>query len=194
MIQAVLFVIVMIALLGWPSSIYLFQRVRRVPLGTVAAAADGRLLRLRRRAQRDHLADVDAIGHPRARTHARLGESSKYRVQSAQVELPLSPRRLQARGCKAAAAGAAVGSDGVRPVRQDQGQAGLARAGSRPGKGFAAHGAPATGEGSDRRRRTVAACLQTLLRTRCRRDGFGQGTIWETDLIAAPSAAPRRTT
>jgi ABC-2 type transport system permease protein len=32
MIQAVLFVIVMIALLGWPASIYMFQRVRRVPL------------------------------------------------------------------------------------------------------------------------------------------------------------------
>ena len=32
MMQAVLFVIVMIALLGWPSSIYLFQQVRRVPL------------------------------------------------------------------------------------------------------------------------------------------------------------------
>jgi ABC-2 type transport system permease protein len=34
MIQAVLFVIVMIALLGWPVSIYLFQRARRVPLTT----------------------------------------------------------------------------------------------------------------------------------------------------------------
>jgi len=33
MIQAVLFVIVMILLLGWPSSMYLFQRVRHVPLG-----------------------------------------------------------------------------------------------------------------------------------------------------------------
>jgi len=33
MIQAVLFVIIMILLLGWPSSMYLFQRVRRVPLG-----------------------------------------------------------------------------------------------------------------------------------------------------------------
>jgi ABC-2 type transport system permease protein len=33
MIQAVLFVIVMIALLGWPASIYLFQRARRLPLG-----------------------------------------------------------------------------------------------------------------------------------------------------------------
>jgi ABC-2 type transport system permease protein len=33
MIQAVLFVIVMILLLGWPSSMYLFQRVRRAPLG-----------------------------------------------------------------------------------------------------------------------------------------------------------------
>jgi len=32
MIQAVLFVIVMIALLGWPASIYLFQHVRRAPL------------------------------------------------------------------------------------------------------------------------------------------------------------------
>jgi uncharacterized membrane protein len=32
MIQAVLFVIVMIALLGWPASIYLFQHVRRSPL------------------------------------------------------------------------------------------------------------------------------------------------------------------
>jgi hypothetical protein len=32
MIQAVLFVIVMIALLGWPVSIYMFQRVRRFPL------------------------------------------------------------------------------------------------------------------------------------------------------------------
>jgi ABC-2 type transport system permease protein len=34
MIQAVLFVIVMIVLLGWPASIYLFQRARRVPLST----------------------------------------------------------------------------------------------------------------------------------------------------------------
>jgi len=33
MIQAVLFVVVMIVLLGWPSSIYLFQRVRRMPMG-----------------------------------------------------------------------------------------------------------------------------------------------------------------
>jgi len=32
MIQAVLFVIVMIVLLGWPASIYLFQRARRFPL------------------------------------------------------------------------------------------------------------------------------------------------------------------
>ena len=32
LIQAVLFVIVMIALLGWPASIYLFQRARRSPL------------------------------------------------------------------------------------------------------------------------------------------------------------------
>ena len=48
MIQAVLFVIVMILLLGWPSSMYLFQRVRRAPLsiaqewlmgGCLAAAA-----------------------------------------------------------------------------------------------------------------------------------------------------------
>ena len=34
MIQAVLFVIVMIVLLGWPASIYLFQRVRRLPMRT----------------------------------------------------------------------------------------------------------------------------------------------------------------
>jgi ABC-2 type transport system permease protein len=33
MIQAVLFVIVTIALLGWPASIYMFQRARRLPLG-----------------------------------------------------------------------------------------------------------------------------------------------------------------
>jgi ABC-2 type transport system permease protein len=33
MTQAVLFVIVMILLLGWPSSMYLFQRVRRAPVG-----------------------------------------------------------------------------------------------------------------------------------------------------------------
>jgi ABC-2 type transport system permease protein len=32
MIQAVLFVIVMIALLGWPASVYMFQRARRLPL------------------------------------------------------------------------------------------------------------------------------------------------------------------
>src|SRR3954469_22654875 len=32
MIQAVLFVIIMIVLLGWPSSIYLFQRARRFPM------------------------------------------------------------------------------------------------------------------------------------------------------------------
>jgi len=34
MIQAVLFVIVMIVLLGWPSSIYLFRRIRRFPIRT----------------------------------------------------------------------------------------------------------------------------------------------------------------
>ena len=81
MIQAVLFVIVMILLLGWPSSIYLFQRVRRAPLGTMQTAADGRLLRLGRRAQRDDLAHVDAFRHPRARAHARLNAlpaSSKF--------------------------------------------------------------------------------------------------------------------
>jgi ABC-2 type transport system permease protein len=32
MIQAVLFIIVMIVLLGWPSTMYMFQRVRRFPL------------------------------------------------------------------------------------------------------------------------------------------------------------------
>ena len=32
MIQAVLFVIVMIVLLGWPASIYLFQKVRQFPM------------------------------------------------------------------------------------------------------------------------------------------------------------------
>ena len=32
MIQAVLFVIIMIVLLGWPASLYLFQRLRRFPL------------------------------------------------------------------------------------------------------------------------------------------------------------------
>jgi ABC-2 type transport system permease protein len=35
MIQAVLFVIVMILLLGWPSSLLLFQRVRRFPLSAI---------------------------------------------------------------------------------------------------------------------------------------------------------------
>ena len=34
MLQAVLFIIVMIVLIGWPSSIYLAHQVRRVPLGT----------------------------------------------------------------------------------------------------------------------------------------------------------------
>jgi len=34
MIQAVLFVIVMIVLLGWPTSIYMFQRARPVPMRT----------------------------------------------------------------------------------------------------------------------------------------------------------------
>lgn len=35
MILAVLYILVMIALVGWPSSLYLFQRVRRVPLSAV---------------------------------------------------------------------------------------------------------------------------------------------------------------
>src|SRR4029077_943265 len=34
MILAVLFVIVMIALLGWPTSVYLFSKVRNIPLST----------------------------------------------------------------------------------------------------------------------------------------------------------------
>ena len=34
MIQAVLFIIVMIVLLGWPSTMYMFQRIRRFPLTT----------------------------------------------------------------------------------------------------------------------------------------------------------------
>ena len=49
MMQAVLFVIVMIGLLGWPSSVYLLQQVRgRAALG-VAAVADRALLRRRDR-------------------------------------------------------------------------------------------------------------------------------------------------
>ena len=38
MTQAVLFVIVTIALLGWPASIYLFRQVRRVPLTSAQLA------------------------------------------------------------------------------------------------------------------------------------------------------------
>ena len=38
MILAVLFIIVMIALLGWPSSVYLFQRFRRTPLSSLQQA------------------------------------------------------------------------------------------------------------------------------------------------------------
>ena len=38
MIQAVLFILVMIALVGWPSSLYLFQRVRITPLTAVQQA------------------------------------------------------------------------------------------------------------------------------------------------------------
>ena len=74
MIQAVLFVIVMILLLGWPSSMYLFQRVRRAPLGIAQQWLMGACFASSRGAQHNHLADVDAVGHPRARTHARLGK------------------------------------------------------------------------------------------------------------------------
>jgi ABC-2 type transport system permease protein len=38
MVMAVLFVLVMIALLGWPSSVYLFHEVRHIPLDTVRKA------------------------------------------------------------------------------------------------------------------------------------------------------------
>ena len=66
MMLAVLFVIVMIVLLGWPSSVYLLQRVRGRPLSRVAAVADGAVLRRRRGAEPRDLARVDALRRPRA--------------------------------------------------------------------------------------------------------------------------------
>ena len=62
MMQAVLFVIVMIVLLGWPSSVYLLQQVRGRPLSSVAAVADRRLLRRRDGDQPGDLAGLDALG------------------------------------------------------------------------------------------------------------------------------------
>ena len=40
MIVAVLFILVMIALLGWPSSVYLFSQFRNRPLTDAAADLD----------------------------------------------------------------------------------------------------------------------------------------------------------
>ncbi len=42
MILAVLFILVMIVLLGWPSSVYLFAQTRNRPLTEPAAVDDGR--------------------------------------------------------------------------------------------------------------------------------------------------------
>ena len=60
MMQAVLFIIVMIALLGWPSSVYLFQRARGARVHAGSAVSDGRLLCRRRGHEPDHLVVVDA--------------------------------------------------------------------------------------------------------------------------------------
>jgi len=38
MMQAVLYIIVMVILIGWPSSLYLFRQVSRAPLSTLQAA------------------------------------------------------------------------------------------------------------------------------------------------------------
>jgi hypothetical protein len=38
MVMAVLFVLVMIGLLGWPSSVYLFNQVRHIPLTSAQRA------------------------------------------------------------------------------------------------------------------------------------------------------------
>ena len=69
MIQAVLFIIVMIALVGWPSSLYLFRQVRRVPLPRAAIAGMRVLRPPSSRAPR--LGAVDALG---VRALERMGE------------------------------------------------------------------------------------------------------------------------
>ena len=49
MMQAVLFVIVMIGLLGWPSSVYLLQQARGRPMSASQISLMALLLRRRRR-------------------------------------------------------------------------------------------------------------------------------------------------
>ena len=72
MMQAVLFIIVMIVLLGWPSSVYLLHQVRRAPFTTVAAVVDAGEPGVGDRPQPVRLAVVDALRRSRARRHGSL--------------------------------------------------------------------------------------------------------------------------
>ena len=66
MMQAVLFVIVMIVLLGWPSSLYLLHQVRGAPVHLDAALLMPASVAARDWPQHLRLAGVDALGRPRA--------------------------------------------------------------------------------------------------------------------------------
>ena len=72
MMQAVLFVLVMIGLIGWPSSVYLLQQLRGRPLSgsqlsLIALCFAGAI-----RPEHRDLAGVDAVRRPRAHRYERL--------------------------------------------------------------------------------------------------------------------------
>ena len=111
MMQAVLFVIVMIGLLGWPSSVYLLQQVRGRPLSASQLSLIALLLRRRDRSQHRDLARLDAIGRPRAarawatsrrgRNHPRITGWRGLREQARSEQRTCGSRRPAARRSRA---------------------------------------------------------------------------------------------
>ena len=65
MIVAVLFILVMIVLLGWPSSVYLFSQMRNRPLTNAQQIMIARVLHDRRAAEHRDLAARHAHRRPR---------------------------------------------------------------------------------------------------------------------------------
>ena len=75
MILAVLLIIVMIVLLGWPSTTYLMFKLRRMAIPDCTTDHDGHILCRGRCDQRRDLAAWDALGRPRARRDEQLNQA-----------------------------------------------------------------------------------------------------------------------
>ena len=87
MVIAVLFILITIALLGWPSSVYLFHQSRGIPLDGSAAAGHRRVLPGRRGAERRDVVVLDA-----QRRERTAGNGSHAGIEHAGIEVVSTPR------------------------------------------------------------------------------------------------------